>query len=274
LSYVKLLIGSCLDRKVKFGSAVWNVTRYKTYQDKLNGMIPNLLKRVMQVPSSTPSTAIQYEFGINDLTIEILMEKVILAVETLNRDETRISKMLLTKMMEKSVPGFCTELVEACDLLDVSMDQLIKESDVREKLKKKVIEIQSRELLKRMVISSKMDRVLTSGYSYTGKMMKYLSELNFVEARAIFMSRYRMWPTKDNFPGRWNGVECNVCGLTDTDEHIMSCPGYCDLVGGKFEFEVFWDNEVLEDTKTLKVVANIVVLLVERMEHIQNIGCR
>ena len=125
-----------------------------------------------------------------------------------------------------------------------------------------------------MVISSKMDRVLTSGYSYTGKMMKYLSELNFVEARAIFMSRYRMWPTKDNFPGRWNGVECNVCGLTDTDEHIMSCPGYCDLVGGKFEFEVFWDNEVLEDTKTLKVVANIVVLLVERMEHIQNIGCR
>jgi hypothetical protein len=137
---------------------------------------------------------------------------------------------------------------------------------------KKLIAIQAGELLKKMVISSKMDRVLLSGYEYKGTQMKYLSELKFVEARAIFMSRYRMWPTKDNFPGRWNGVECNVCGLRDTDEHILTCPGYIDLVEEvKFDFEVFWDKTILEDMEKLKVVAGIVTKLIERMEDIQNL---
>ena len=116
-------------------------------------------------------------------------------------------------------------------------------------LKKKIIEIQSGELLKRMILSSKMDRVIVSGYRYDGTMMKYLSELNFWQARAIFMSRYRMWPTKDHFPGRWQGTECNCCGYRDTDEHILLCPGYSDIVDGKFGFEVFWDEEVLKDVK-------------------------
>ena len=58
-----------------------------------------------------------------------------------------------------------------------------------------------------------MDGVILEGFLFNGKMKKYLTELNFEEARGIFMARYRMWPTKVNYPGRWNGVSCNVCGL-------------------------------------------------------------
>ena len=53
LRYVMLLIMSCLDRKVKFGCEVWDVTKYQTYQDKLNGLKVNLVKRVLQLPKST-----------------------------------------------------------------------------------------------------------------------------------------------------------------------------------------------------------------------------
>ena len=86
------------------------------------------------------------------------------------------------------------------------------------------------------------------------------------------MSRFRMWPTKDNFPGRWNGTECNCCGLKDTDEHILLCPGYADIVGGKFVFEVFWDEKVLEDLEELRLISDVVILLIERMEHVQNLS--
>ena len=63
----------------------------------------------------------------------------------------------------------------------------------------------------RMAVGSKMDQILTCrGYSYSEKMMNRLSQLNFLEARAIIMSRYPMWATKENFLGRWKGDLCNV----------------------------------------------------------------
>ena len=98
---------------------------------------------------------------------------------------------------------------------------------------------------------------MLSGFVYNGSMMKYLRELNFNEARAIFMARYRMWPTKENFPGRWSGVLCNVCGLKDTDQHVFSCPGYADIIQGKYCFDVFWDKNVLNDIDKLKEIAKV-----------------
>ena len=67
LWYVKMLVGACLDSKVKFGSALWDVTKYKSMQVNLNSIKPKLLKSVLEVPTATPSAAVQYEFGINDL---------------------------------------------------------------------------------------------------------------------------------------------------------------------------------------------------------------
>ena len=116
-----------------------------------------------------------------------------------------------------------------------------------------------------------MDRVMARGFSYKGSIQKYLTELNFVEARAIFMSRYRMWPTKENFPGRWLGETCNICHCRDTDEHIFSCPGYVDLIKEKFEYSVFWEDDFLNDTTKMKAVAVIVVKIIERLEVIQDL---
>ena len=144
--------------------------------------------------------------------------------------------------------------------------------DAREVLKKKAAEIQSIQLLSRMKSSSKADRVLLNGFSYDGSMMKYLTELDFQEARAIFMSRYRMWHTKDNFRGRWSGDLCNVCGNKDTDEHIFSCPGYADLVDQKLEYRMFWDQDFLNDTGKLKAVAGSVLKIIERIESVQSLN--
>ena len=121
------------------------------------------------------------------------------------------------------------------------LDKLISRSDLRF-LKKKVVGIQAAELLKRMMVSSKMDKVIFSGFCFDGSMMRYLSELNLKHARAIFMSRYRMWPTKANYPGRWKDCLCNVCGMKDTDYHIFRCPGYSDIIKGQFTFDIFWDK--------------------------------
>ena len=38
------------------------------------------------------------------------MEKIILAVEIYKKDDSRIAKKLLYELMEKKVPGVCTEI--------------------------------------------------------------------------------------------------------------------------------------------------------------------
>ena len=76
--------------------------------------------------------------------------------------------------------------------------------------------------------------------------------------------------TKDNYLGRWNGLDCNICGLRDTDEHIMSCPGYCDIVSGEFRLDVLWDESVMNDMEKLSSVAKILLRLIDRIENVQN----
>ena len=67
---------------------------------------------VMELPYSTPSVAVKYEFGLIDLSLEILMEKVLLAVNVLKSDEERVAKKLLTAMVNKNVNGFCSQVAK------------------------------------------------------------------------------------------------------------------------------------------------------------------
>ena len=270
LRYVKLLTNACLDSKVKYGCALWNIVKSAQAVDDLNRIKPRLLKRVMELPQSTPSAALQYDFGVNDLSLDVLMEKVILAAETCKLSNDRIVKKLLQRMMAKNVPGFCTEVTEACSILGVNFDELLEKGDIRSFMKQQVREIQGTQLFKQMVASSKLDKVLLSGFKYDGKVMKYIQELVFVEARAVFMTRYRMTPTKANFPGRWKGQSCNVCGFLDTDEHVFSCPGYRDLITDDISLEMFYSEETLNDIETLSVAAKVMHKIIERMEYIQD----
>ena len=88
---------------------------------------------------------------------------------------------------------------------------------------------------------------MISGCSYDGRAKKYLAELSFDEARSVFMARYRMLPTKSNFPGRWKGNLCNLCGFEDSDVHLFTCPGYADLNPDGVALDMFWDEEILND---------------------------
>ena len=77
-------------------------------------------------------------------------------------------------------------------------------------MKKKVIEIQRGRIVEKMMGESKADRVLLNNFAFDGKAKSYLSELPFEEASVVFLLRSRMFPTKENFRGRW-GAECSFC---------------------------------------------------------------
>ena len=135
-------------------------------------------------------------------------------------------------------------------------------------LKQKVVELQGQRLQKQMVSQSKTDRLLLSSFAFHGKRQKYL-DLPFNQARIIFMVRCRMLLTKDNFPGRWEGSLCNVCGCVDTDEHLFRCPGFTDILSD-VAYELFFSEEY--DLEELACAAEKMVLVNERLKVIQEVS--
>ena len=62
-------------------------------------------------------------------------------------------------------------------------------------------------------------------------------------------------------------------GYEDTDEHIFSCPGYCDILNDKqFHYKMLFDDNVLDDMLQVKHMAEVISLLVQRMQQIQSVG--
>ena len=104
---------------MKYGCSVWNELK-RCQENDLNELKVKLLKRVLEVPYSTPSNAIKYEFGITDLDLDCQMEKVILPFNTLRSDG--LGKRLLQNMMENKVPGFCVEVLTALQTFGLNTD--------------------------------------------------------------------------------------------------------------------------------------------------------
>ena len=80
--------------------------------------------------------------------------------------------------------------------MNIKLEHILNVTNIREYMKKVVGKVQAQVLLKKMMLSSKTDKIILGGFSYDGTPQKYLSLLDFEDAKAIFVSRYRMWPTK------------------------------------------------------------------------------
>ena len=263
LMFVTFLVDACFKSKFKHGCEVWD-TFSKKELTTMNKSLPNTFKRILQLPCSTPSSIVKHDMGIIDLDLEVAMERIILASKILQMDEIRISKRLLSSMMELKVPGFCSALEDSLKLLNIeNIHKLDKEKDTRKVIKKMVIEVQRNRIIEDMLKGSKADQVLKH-FAFDGHMKRYMLELPFDEARMIFMWRSRMFPTKCNFPNRWSSSKlCNFCCRLDTDEHLLNCCGYMDITHGKVNPEMFWT--VKDEVDDLRFGAQILKKIYDRL---------
>merc|ERR1712062_788969 len=145
LRYVILLANACVNSKIKDGCAVWDCLD-ETQKKTMNDVKIKMMKRGLAMPYSTPTNAIKYEMGVTDMYLEVEMERIMLMCDVLKKDGS-VAKELLQTMQAKHVPGFCTDLDLALQVfsLDINDKVFLKDKKViRETLKKKIIEMESR----------------------------------------------------------------------------------------------------------------------------------
>ena len=262
-TFMRLLIDACFKSKFKHGCESWDMFTNKDVQT-INCQIPGMCKRIMELPGSTPTDAILHDLGLVDLDLEIEMERIILASKVTKLDDGRISKRLFESLYDKKIPGFCEALENALKKLEIdSLVNVQQTTDERKWLKSRIIEIQKKRLMKRMLTSTKTDNLILN-FNYDGTVKQYLLELPFQEARVILMLRSRMLPTKANFPGRWSRSNlCKLCRQLETDEHLFICPGYRDLHYGTWKHSMFFSPDIA--IPSLSEGAKVLLLIVERL---------
>ena len=264
--YMFTLLNSCFLLKFKHGCEVWDAMDQKT-SVKVNRLVPQMIKRVLELPRSTPTNAVLHDFGLISLVTEVEMEKILLTANTLEMSESRIAKRLLYPMLGKAVPGFCSHVLSLMQKFGVSTDTL-RGATKREMMKKIVTEFEKKKLLREMLKGSKTDAMLMN-FHFNGKMIGYLYELPFTKARIVFMFRARMFPTRTNFKERWTtSHNCAYCNRLDTDEHLFTCWGYMDLVNGMIDHTIFYHLNVTNSE--LSMAADVLIGIYNRLEMCQN----
>ena len=263
LTFLSTLIDTCFKMKFKHGCEVWD-TFTKFELTTINKLIPNMIKRTLKVPGSTPTAAVKHDLGVIDLDVEVAMERILLASKVLQLDDSRISKQLLSSMMEKRVPGFCTALEESLKLLGINdVTELDNLKDKRKYVKDFAVETQRKRIIIDMLKGSKTDDLLLN-FNYDGRKKDYLTKLPYEEARIIFMWRSRMFPSKCNFPDRWSSSKlCNFCCTLDTDEHLLQCCGYMDIHQYQLNHKMFMVAD--GDWNELKAGAQMLMEIYERL---------
>ena len=239
-------------------SEVWDPTPKENKEH--NQILDNIIKRTLKTPRSTPREALYIETGMLDLEARrhknrINMRKRVMEKST---ESTKIT-------MNAPVKGGWSELTDALDarygtankgkeavskLVGIGFQKKIH-TDGEEKSKIKYL-LEGRQ--KNMEVNKKAE---------------YLEWLNRNKASAVFLTRTRMFPAKNNFRSAHPSLTCRFCPHDEeTQEHLLQeCPGVHsdettkvkkeDFFPQKFEYPKIWQTaanieKVLEKIKKRK----------------------
>ena len=86
---------------------------------------------------------------------------------------------------------------------------------------------------------------------------KYLKNLHFDEARAIFMMLTRMIDIKSNYKNKYKNIECETCKIEENTLHLFKCKKYLDMnkeFKGETLQEIITKNKEGDTAKFLKEI--------------------
>ena len=206
-----------------FGAETWNKLTEKE-KDELNGVQTEYLTKLLKVPGTTPKCALIG--GLNLTKVEHIANsrKLQYYVDLKNREETKL-EVKMQKIQQKQNMSYEREIKELKE--KYSIDICLRENNImtiknmiKTEIKKKNDEEIEDEIKKGKKTS------LMKEYN-----KKYINNLHFEEARAIFMILTRMIDVKANFKNKYSNLECDICNVEDNTQHIFSCKKYEDLNG-------------------------------------------
>ena len=227
-----------------------------------------LLRRILQVPFSTPQESFYLELGILPLGVVIKKRRLQYLHNLVNRNKEEMLYQVFITQWNNPTKGDWTvtvreNLVEFGFCEEYEFLKTQSKLSFKNTLKKKAKEVALDELLERQSKHSKMDNV---NYSELA-IQKYflLHGINVQEIRSVFRFRTRMAPYGENFRGNRDCVQCPLCS-THVDSQVLglNCPAIRKIFNIDCDIQDVYSDSVTIDTA--KTLTKILAIRKELME--------
>ena len=221
-----------------------------------------LLRKILQVPVSTPQEALFLELGIIPIGIIIKARRVNYLHYLLRRQENEMLYQFFIVQWHKPSRGDWTETVKK-DLKDLNIpcDFEYFRSKSTESFKK-LVKLKARALALKMLLEKKMQHSKMDALSYLElKPQNYLSIKNarIEQIRNVFRFRTRMANFRDNFKSSGGPTMCPLCDKHyDTQSLSFQCSFYRDKLKITCDMrDVNSEHVTLQTARTITEMINL-----------------
>ena len=221
LAIVPSLLSNC---------GIWTEIDAKSVQ-KLDEMQEAFIRRILQVPISTPKVSLRSETGLLSMKLRIWGEKIKMVLAIRKMDKTFLARQIYEEQVQLQWPGLAREVEVICSAIGIPdvNQSTVNKRDVDMAIQK----VNREEIVKEMKEKyKKLDELVDTE---NGLVKDYMKTKNIMESRMLFRIRTKMLDLKENMKGRYkSNLECDACDSQESESqsHIMRCEGYKSLREG------------------------------------------
>ena len=221
-----LLYFSVFLPRLIYSSETWSYLTKKDLLTLQNAQL-SFLRRVLEVPKSTPVAALYLELGVLPIQFEIEKKQLMFLKHLLEKNESDPALKLYQQMVkyqyEMNWANFVLNL--RCKYNLPLNDQNIKvmsKDQWRSFVNEKIRSYAFHTLLIQCQLNSKTNHLNYKKFCQ----QLYITECDPQIARVIFKARTRMFDVKANFKTKYQGIlHCPFCKIDEESlEHIFACP--------------------------------------------------
>ena len=202
---------------ILYGTETMRLT--KTEKENFNSLLANTIKRILEVPTSTPNEGILIEAGYKPLINNIEERRILYEHKLISYPDNNITKCLIL-----DETNHWNKDNEAIKLkLEIDENTMMQSKCQVKKRIKTMQNIQWYHDIKNASLTkSKVNYLVRNCERNITNRPKYMEELTCREARTILIYRTRMMKVKENYKNNYNDMNCRWCKFgNETQEHIL-----------------------------------------------------
>ena len=211
------LIESCIIPIIIYGSETWDINQNQT--KRLNRILDNIIKRILNLPQSTPRECLYYELGTLDIEHRIITKRLNYATTLLIKNPDNLRE-ILQAANPKSWIQKTTQQARSVGL-DLNTLRHISAKNRKVSLKESITKSMNDKHNTEGQNKSKFKFLTTNSETRRSAKPSYLYKLPKEQARAIFMARTRMIKVKTNYKNMYTNTICRGCGLKEETQHVL-----------------------------------------------------
>lgn len=215
------LIETCIIPIITYGTEAWKNNSKSV--NKLNKILDDILKRILNVPLSTPREALYLDTNLLDIAT-IIDKKKLNMYYKIKRNPNNITKLLLK---DTNASIWMQETLNIAQKHKINLKNLITLTPGKAKkyIRKMTHKTFRNDMLQNTTNKSKVN-YLIEGYTINEK-TNYTNILNREDTSIIFKARTRMMDIKSNYKNKYRDMKCRICKKEEeTQEHILERCNY------------------------------------------------